>query len=44
MLMYSCGVQIARQEFQKLSSRILSLSHALKDTEVDYRCECGRAE
>ena len=34
MLMYSCGVQIARQEFQKLSSRILSLSHAPKDTEV----------
>ena len=32
--MYSCGVQIARQEFQKLSSRILSLSHAPKDTEV----------
>lgn len=32
--MCSCGVQIARQEFQKLSSRILSLSPAPKDTEV----------
>lgn len=32
--MYSCGVQIARLGFQKLSSRILSLIHAPKDTEV----------
>lgn len=34
MLVCSCGVQIARQEFQKLSSRILPLTHAPKDTEV----------
>ena len=34
MLMYFYSVQIARQECKKLSSRILSLTHAPKDTEV----------